>query len=1000
MKPERWQQLDELFHAALQHEPEERAAFLDEACVDDEALRQQVEALLAANEEAGSFIESPAMEVEARGVAADQGSAEAGMASGETISHYRIISPLGSGGMGEVYLTQDTVLGRTVALKLLPASLTQDTDRLRRFEQEARAASGLNHPNIITIYEIGHEGSYHFIAQEYVEGVTLSTYLGNKPLALNEALEIALQVTSALAAAHAKGIVHRDIKPENIMVDKSTHLGRPNQVKVLDFGIAKLADVPGILMKGEATTRLLVKTGEGRVIGTAAYMSPEQARGETVGARTDIWSLGVMLYEMLTGKPAFTGATPQDVIAAILRDDAPPLPSESPEALKWILKKALRKDQEERYQTARELFSDLRDLYTQQQEIQLSRGRGVPPTADAEQVDRMGTATAQERGITTAQALARPSSSAEYIVGKIKRHRGVAIIVLVTVIIAVAALAFGLYRFNQSQDVRNHERSAVPFPRMKIARLTSTGKATDAAVSPDGKYVIHVVDDGGKQSLWMRQVLTLSNVQINPPADVSYFALTFSPDGNYLYYVLWDKKIARELYQMPVLGGSARKLITDIDSNVTFSPDGKQIAFLRGYPSQGELRVLVANADGTAERKVATRKLGVGPFGDPAWSIDGKVIIYPVENTDANGDFMTLLELRVADGSEKAIGSQRWWRIGHMAWLRDGSGLVFTARESVASPSQIWYLAYPRGEAHRITNDLNEYLGMSLTADSSALVTVQSEQISNIWIAPNDDSRRASQLTYSKFDGLGNISWTPDGKIVYDSAASGNVDLWMLEANGKGKKQLTADAGNNSSPSVSPDGRYVVFVSDRTGTNHVWRIEMDGSHATQLTNGVGELNPQCSPAGQWVVYNSRSSNAHLFKVPVDGGEPIQVIDETSSGVAVSPDGKWLASTHYDPANIKLAIYPFEGGESQKLLDVFGFYFRWTPDGHALAYVDERNPWRINSQPIDGGPQKILTDFNPDRIFSFAWSRDGKQLAIARGTVNKDVVLISNFKDQQ
>ena len=1001
MKPERWQQLDELFHAALQHEPEERAAFLDEACVDDEALRQQVEALLAANEEAGSFIESPAMEVEARGVAADQGSAETGMASGETISHYRIISPLGSGGMGEVYLTQDTVLGRTVALKLLPASLTQDTDRLRRFEQEARAASGLNHPNIITIYEIGHEGSYHFIAQEYVEGVTLSTYLGNKPLALNEALEIALQVTSALAAAHAKGIVHRDIKPENIMVDKSTHLGRPNQVKVLDFGIAKLADVPGILMKGEATTRLLVKTGEGRVIGTAAYMSPEQARGETVGARTDIWSLGVMLYEMLTGKPAFTGATPQDVIAAILRDDAPPLPSESPEALKWILKKALRKDQEERYQTARELFSDLRDLYTQQQEIQLSRGRGVPPTADAEQVDRMGTATAQERGITTAQAVARPSSSSEYIVGKIKRHRGVAIIVLVTVIIVVAALAFGLYRFNQSQDVRNHERSAVPFPRMKIARLTSTGKATDAAISPDGKYVIHVVDDGEQQSLWMRQVLTSSNVQINPPADLIYLGLTFSPGGNYLYYISWDKKTAYALYQMPVLGGTATKLITDIDSNVTFSPDGKEFAFLRGYPLQGETAVMVANADGTSERKLAPGKLAFGPFGNPAWSPNGKVIAYPAEITDANGNFMTLSEVQVADGSEKPISSQRWWRIGRLAWLRDGSGLVFTARESVASPSQIWYLAYPGGEAHRITNDLNNYLAMSLTADSSVLVTVQSEQVSNVWIAPNDDARRAIQVTHTKFDGVEGISWTPDGKIVYASGTSGNLDLWLIEANGTGQKQLTANAGNNSRPSVSDDGRYVVFMSDRTGTNHIWRIDIDGSNATELTNGGGELNPQCLPIGQSVLYGITSGKGGIGKVAIGGGENEQIIYKNALGVAISPDGKWIASAYFQPTDVKTAIYPIEGGEPQRILDLSGYnYIRWTPDGRALAYVDQKDLSNINSQLIDGGPSKQLTNFKSDLIFSFAWSRDGKQLALARGTLNKDVVLISNFKDQQ
>jgi len=303
MKPERWQHLDQLFHDALERKPVERAAFLDEACAGDESLRKQVEALLAAHAEAGSFIESPALEVEARSLVGDQDASVVG----QTIGHYTLNCSIGVGGMGEVYLAHDNVLGRKVALKLLPAYFTKDSDRLRRFEQEARAASALNHPNIVTIHEIGHDGSFHFIAQEFVDGVTLSTYLSSKRLTLNEALEIAMQVASALAAAHAKGIVHRDIKPENIMVDKGSHLGRQHHVKVLDFGIAKLADLTVTGMKAEATTRMLIKTGEGKAIGTAAYMSPEQARGESVDARTDIWSLGVVLYEMLTGKRPFAG---------------------------------------------------------------------------------------------------------------------------------------------------------------------------------------------------------------------------------------------------------------------------------------------------------------------------------------------------------------------------------------------------------------------------------------------------------------------------------------------------------------------------------------------------------------------------------------------------------------------------------------------------------------------------------------------------------------------
>jgi eukaryotic-like serine/threonine-protein kinase len=988
MKPERWQQLDELFHAGLEREPGERAAFLDDACAGDQSLRKQVEALLAGHEMAGSFIESPAMEVEARRVVADQESSPAGLATGELVSHYRIIAQIGVGGMGEVYLAHDTTLGRKVALKFLPVEFTRNTDRVRRFQQEARAASSLNHQNIITIYEIGQVDDRHFIASEYIDGLTLREYLGELPsgvagggrnqgLEPNVALDVAIQVADALAAAHAKGIVHCDIKPENIMLLKDRQMMQKESfVKVLDFGIAKLTEPQGTGGGADATTKILIDTHEGSVIGTAGYMSPEQGRGELVDERTDVWSLGVVLFEMLTNELPFGGNTAQDVIASILKEALPPIPIEVPDRLRWIVEKALRKKREERYQTAREMFFDLRELREQ---------RG--PIIEAQATTTKGAAalrTSRNHRFSERKRLAAP-------------------VALAVFLLAIAAIAFGLYKFpwrGSHTASQNQPRPASPLEQMKMTRLTTTGKATTAAISPDGKYVIHVVDDRQQQSLWIRQVSTSSNVQINPPADVSYYGLTFSPGGEYLYYVIWDKKTPLALYQMPVLGGTARKLITDIDSVVTFSPDGKQFAFLRGYPSQGLLTVRVANADGTSERLLATRKLGLGPFGDPAWSPDGKVIVYPAENTDANGDFMTLIGVQVGDGSEKQISSHRWWRLGRTAWLRDASGLVFNARDSIASPSQIWYVSYPGGEAHRITNDLNDYLDVSLTADSSALVTVQSEQISNIWDSPNQNTNRSSQITSSKFDGLQSISWTPDGKIVYDSAATGHLDLWTSEANGSGQKQLTADAGNNSWPSVSPDGRYVVFVSDRTGANHLWRIDIDGSNPTQLTNGIGESNPQCSPTGQWVVFNSKSVDAPLSMVPILGGETIKIDVKTAGGVAVSPDGKWIASTHWEPSKINTAIYAFQGGEPQKSLDIDAYYFRWTPDGRSLAFVDDRNPSVIIEQPIDGGPPRQLADFKPDRIFSFAWSHDGKQLVVARGTQTHDVILVKDFLDRR
>ena len=1003
MKPERWQQLDQLFHLALELEPAHRTAFLAEACVDDVLLRKEVEELLAGHEEAGTFMDRPALEFEAQSLAKDQDQSVVG----QIIGHYKIISSIGAGGMGEVYLAQDTHLGRRVALKLLPAQFTQDTDRERRFQQEARAASALNHPNIITIHEIGQAGKRHFIATEFIDGETLRKHLSAHQSAgdfsatginQSEALSIALQVADALAAAHARGIVHRDIKPENIILVRDSHLQQKGSfVKLLDFGIAKLTEqTTGA--ESDATTRVLLNTHEGSVIGTAAYMSPEQARGERVDGRTDIWSLGIVLYEMLGSGVPFGGDTAQDVIASILKEEPPPLPVEISDRLRWIVEKALRKDKEERYQTAREMFSDLRDLREHESKLKLINEQAL--TTAPVRSDQTRVAIDQESAALKTNTATRPTSEA--VLSGVRRYRATLIIASIALVILVGGI--GLYKFGQKlfQPTKQDQvKSGIPFQTMKMLRLTSTGKVMDAAISPDGKYVVHVVADGNQESLWMTQVSSpTSGVPIKGPDDLSYQGVTYSPNGEDLYINAWDRKNPFALYQMSNLGGIARKLVSDIDSHPTFSPDGKQFAFLRGNPKRGERSVFVVNSDGTAERKVATRKIPARrSFDGPAWSPDGKVIVYPVDSPDPTDSYFTLAEVQLADLSEKPITSQRWSWIERLVWLHDGSGLIFIAKEQVASPFQIWYLSYPGGQVHRITNDLSDYLSLSLSADSASLVTVKSEQVSNIWIAPNANARRASQITNNKFDGVEGISWTPDGKIVYASRAGDTLDLWMVEPNGTGQKQLTANAGNNKRPSVSLDGRYIVFVSDRTGTDHIWRINIDGSDARQLTNGRGEKNPQCSPNGEWVVYQLTSGRTGVWRVPIDGGESKHLVDQPTRGIAISPDNRWIASSFFEDNAIKTAIYPFEGGEPEKVLDINSNYVRWTLDGRALAYVDQRgNQNVISSQSIDGGPAKPLIDFSPDRIFFFAWSLDGKQLAVARGTVTQDVVLISNFKD--
>src|SRR5256712_1837480 len=429
MTPERWQQLKQIFQSALERNPAERAAFLNQACADDPALRSQVESLIASHDQAGDSIEAMAAEAATEMLDDDQ----AVSIVGKQISHYQVVSHIGRGGMGEVFLAHDTSLGRKVALKLLRSDFTRIEERLRRFQQEARAASALNHPNILTIHEIGHDGSLHFMATEYVEGETLRQHLSRARITVGQTLDVAVQVASALAAAHQAGIIHRDIKPENIM------LRTDGNVKVLDFGLAKLTEPKTI--ETAAPTLPQVETAPGVVMGTFSYMSPEQARGLAVDTRTDIWSLGVMIYEMAAGRQPFEGETASDGMSLILQKVAPPLAHSRPEVpgeLDRIVRKALRKDREERYQTIKDLLIDLRNL-RKELELSAEMERSAPPIS----------ARAMSSG-QSAAATAHSASSAEYIVTEIKQHKRATALIVGIVIIASAAV---LYLFSRRSAV-------------------------------------------------------------------------------------------------------------------------------------------------------------------------------------------------------------------------------------------------------------------------------------------------------------------------------------------------------------------------------------------------------------------------------------------------------------------------------------------------------------------------------------------------------------------
>jgi serine/threonine protein kinase len=986
MSPERWSQVKQVFYAALERQAADRAVYLDGACRGDDEMRREVDSLLDAHGQPSGLIDKPAFEV-----AADlEATREFAAAIGRALGPYKILEQIGRGGMGEVYLAQDIRLGRRVALKLLPSRFTSDEARLRRFKQEARAASSLNHPNIITIHEVGQVDDAHFIATEFVDGLTLRSAIKSDRIGTDQALDITIQVASALRAAHEAGIVHRDIKPENIML-------RPDgYVKVLDFGLAKLTQRGQASGSGEETEETVkqsdLRTQTGVVMGTVKYMSPEQARGEKIDHRTDIFSLGVVLYEAVTGQAPFDGETASHTIVAILEREPKPLAEYVPGApgeLQRIIDKALHKKREDRYQTMREMMDELQEV----REEVAYRAR-------------------QQRHSDTSATVLHTESIAGT-TGQIVKGRSRVILWAAIVMVAVIGFGFGVYEYIKAKRGLSSRSVSRPTPSsqsVKINRVTANGRIWGIAISSDGKHIAYAAGPFRQQSLWIMRASTASHAQVIPPADEAvYWGLTFSPEGDYIYYVMNVGSGPWELYRVPTVGGTPKRLLVNVDSAVTFSPDGQRMAFGRVGAVPGESSLVVTNVDGTNEDTIATRTHP--DFYDwqglvrIAWSPDGESIACPVGNKVLLGSNRNeLVAVSVKDRAEKPLTRQTWWGLRQVAWLGDGSGLVLVGNDQPSSPSQVWHLSYPSGEVRRLTNDLSSHVDLSVTADSSTIATVQGDRLSNVWVATEGKADRAIQITDSRNDGFSGISWTPGARIVYCSNVSGNPDIWIMDADGGNRKRLTEDPHLDEWPSVSGDGRYIVFVSNRAGKRNIWRMDMDGGHPVQLTSGNGEYAAYCAPDGLWLYYTGVGSGKNpvsVWKVPINGGEPVLVIDKHSRMPIISPDQRLLAFVYSDLRETPpygIAIAPVEGGPLIKRLAISheGGVFHWTPDGRALAYIDHRslNVW---AQPIEGGKPTQLTNFKSDQTFNFAWSRDGKQLALARGTLTSDVVLISDFK---
>ncbi len=971
MDAERLKRTEEIYHAAMEVLPAERQSFLGKVCADDEDLRREVESLLAVQRSSNNIFDTPPESLAAEMFSHKEKQANL---AGKEISHYKVIKLLGAGGMGEVYLAEDTKLRRKVALKLLPPQFSADGERKKRFEKEARAVSALNHPNIITIYEIEEAENVSFMATEFIDGQTLRQRIAEKPFSWQETVKIAIQIAGALESAHSVGIIHRDIKPANIMIR------RDGIMKVLDFGLVKLTAPDS----GDFETR--EHTAPNRVMGTINYMSPEQALGERIDARTDIFSFGVVLYEMLTSKLPFAGASDAAIYNATINKTLPSvceLNYEIPAALDRIVKHALEKDRDVRYQNFADLRADLKRLLRDSQ------------TDSFDYVFTNRTARQTDPNKNTPV-----TGSNDEIVSKSRKSA-----VWLIAPLLILGLAFGVYwkYFHvQSSAVNN-------FQSIKLDVLTAHGLAGSVAISPDGKYIAYAKGEDGKHSLWLRQTASAGDTQIVPPGQTKYDFLKFSRDGNFLYFVgVEGEDQPSSLYQMTTLGRNQRKIITGVDSQISFSPDGKSIAFIR--VSEGDNSIIIADEQGGNERILKTRKYPEVYGDEVSWSPDGKLIAVPTLTRGATyAGGMAVVDVATGTETRIPLNEEKLLRISQIAWVNDGKGLIYTPYAAdMGQRYQIRYAAYPGGEVQNVTNDLSSYEDFSLTADSQTMVAVRREYSMGIWLTLKDDFSSAGSINSKTAadDGERGISWTKDGKIVFVSSEGGAQNIWRMDADGSNPKPLTTDYKvGKLYPSLSIGGDSITYLKPVSPGNSFFQMDSDGQNVRRVVESSDCAFAAASANEDWVVYTSRAGGTfRIWKVPLKGGDAIKLTDVDSISPAISRDGKSVAYFIREKGKpLKLGIISIDGGDPLKTFELpatanSAAGIAWNKTGNGILFVNTlgttSNIW---TQPLDGAKPTSLTAFKEFQIAQFALNPAGNRLAVARGSRNRDIVLIKNIR---
>jgi eukaryotic-like serine/threonine-protein kinase len=949
---ERWKRVVAIFDSVVQHSPAQRAAFLDDACASDAALRAEVEAMLAADAEAGSFLERPAVAGWAAALAAPD-APERDLPAGTRLGSYEVVAFVGAGGMGRVYRARDTRLGRDVALKVLPPAAS-GREALARFQNEVRAVAALNHPAIVTVHDVGEADGMPFFAMELIEGSSLRHLLAAGALPLPRTLAIAAQIARGLAAAHARGIVHRDLKPENVMI------AGDGVVKILDFGLAKLLASPP--QAGDETMDLATRPGT--IVGTAGYMSPEQASGRAVDFRADHFAFGAILYEMIAGRRAFDAASTIETLAAVMRDEPPPLPEgarQVPLPVLWILDRCLAKEPDARYASTTDLARDIERAAHPERRPALQGG--------SPSIRRWGRWAA---------------AGAAALVG-----------------LAVGALG-----------ARGVSGPASPAAPPSLRHLTHSGSDYALDVSPDGRLIAFASHRDGRRRIWIKQVGRGAEAALTDgPGDDQP---RFSPDGASILFTRSDGD-SSSLYYVPAVGGPARRVLADARGG-DWSPDGQRLVFVRSARDEPGPAYLVGVAGARGEDPRVIHRLQALAANVPRWSPDSRRVAL----THAHGAALlwSILLLDVDGTPARVLEPPRpTGRLSPALWMDGGRKLLYSQADATESSTSGRLIVQDLGTGG--TRTLMHVLSLGSAVDLGGAGTV-AFTVERLRGNLRELTLERGRVTGGRWLTRGDSddrqpSYSADGRrLVFSSNRDGGLDLWSLLSPTGALERLTEGGGEDWDPRLTAAGK-LLWSSKRTGNFEVWSAEADGSVARQVTHdGVDAENPAVTPDGRWIVYASHHpARRGLWKVHVDGTEPQQLAAGNLGLPEISPDGTLVLYGAFSHPTSTLRVLrladggavPFEVRLPSVPRNETGFVHgraRWMPDGRAIAFVGMDAQGRTGVFVQDFVPgldtsarRRALAGFDAEAITeSFGIAPDGSRMAITLRERTSHIVLAS------